>query len=260
VIGSVAMIIVLLVLPLVALFVRSLDMAGDDMLRFYSALNENRRNSFFFVPPLEAIRNSLVFALITAALAIALGLPLAYAIMRGAASRSRSTRLLDALLLLPLGASAVTLGLGYLVGFDQPPLDLRTSIVLLPIAHTLIALPFVVRAVLPAIRSFDPHLREAARGFGAGPLQVMRYVDAPLLITPFTAAAIFAFTISLGEFGASLLIARPEYPTMPVAIYRFLGQPGALNYGQALAMSSLLMIVTAASVLVIEKMNEQAVL
>jgi thiamine transport system permease protein len=70
-------------------------------------------------------------------------------------------------------------------------------------------------------------------------------------------AAIFAFTISLGEFGASLLITRPEYPTMPVAIFRFLGQPGALNYGQALAMSSLLMVVTAISVLLIEQMADE---
>jgi thiamine transport system permease protein len=113
---------------------------------------------------------------------------------------------------------------------------------------------------LPAIRAFDPKLREAARGFGANGWQVLRYVDLPLLAAPFIGAAVFAFTISLGEFGASLLIARPEYPTMPVVIYRFLGQPGALNYGQALAMSSLLMIVTALSVLLIERMNKRAVL
>ena len=58
-------------------------------------------------------------------------------------------------------------------------------------------------------------------------------------------AAVFAFTISMGEFGATSLIARPERPTMPVAIGRFLSQPGALNQGQALAMSTLLMLVAA---------------
>lgn len=258
--GSLALILGLLVLPLVALFVRSLDFEGGHVLRYYAALNENRRNAFFFVPPLTAIGNSLMFALVTAGLAMALGLPLAYAIVRGAAGGSRLTRLLDVALLLPIGTSAVTLGLGYLVSFDQPPLALRTSVVLLPIAHTLIALPFVVRAVLPAIRSFDPRLREAARGLGAGALAVLCYIDLPLLLVPFTAASIFAFTISMGEFGASLLIARPEYPTLPVAIYRFLGQPGALNYGQALAMSSLLMVVTAASTLLIERIYERAVL
>lgn len=257
VIGSVLMILVLLLSPLLVLIGRSLDPGSGEPLRYYRALSENPRGSAFFVPPYDAIRNSLVVAASTATLAMALGLPLAYALARG---RGWSTRLLDAMLLLPIGTSAVTLGLGFLITFDQPPLDLRTSPLMLPIAHTLIALPFAVRAVLPSIRSFDPRLREAARGFGANAWQVVRYVDLPLLLVPFTAAAIFAFTISLGEFGATLLIARPEFPTMPVAIYRFLGQPGALNYGQAMAMSTLLMLVTAASVLLIEKMNERAVL
>jgi thiamine transport system permease protein len=251
--GSLIMIAVLLMLPLVTLFLRSLNLDGDPF-RYYAALNENPRGSFFFVPPLVAIRNSLMFALVTAVLSMGLGLPLAYAIARG------KLTVIEALLLLPIGTSAVTLGLGFLVAFDQPPLELRTSAVLLPIAHTLIALPFVVRAMLPAIRAFDPKLREAARGFGANGWQVLRFVDLPLLAAPFIGAAIFAFTISLGEFGASLLIARPEYPTMPVVIYRFLGQPGALNYGQAMAMSSVLMIVTAVCVLLIERMNKRAVL
>jgi thiamine transport system permease protein len=258
--GSLAFITIVLMLPLATLAWRSLNLEGGDPLRYYAALSENVRGSLFFVPPQTAIRNSLIFAGITAALAMVLGLPLGYAIAQGSrpnAVGSRFSRLLDALLLLPLGTSAVTLGLGFLVAFDRPSLDLRTSVALLPIAHTLIALPFVVRAVLPAIRSFDPRLREAARGLGAGPLQALRYVDLPLLAPPFIAAMIFAFTVSLGEFGASLLIARPEYPTMPVVIYRFLGQPGALNYGQALAMSTLLMIVTAVSVMVIERVNER---
>jgi len=86
---------------------------------------------------------------------------------------------------------------------------------------------------------------------------VLRLIDLPLLAEPFAAAAIFAFVISLGEFGSTLLIVRPEFPTMPVVIYTFLGQPGELNYGQALAMSTLLMIVTAISVLGIERLNER---
>lgn len=248
--GSLCMIVVLLMLPLFTLFLRSINFEGDP-LRYYVALNENPRGAFFFVSPLAAIRNSLLFALVTATLSMGLGLPLAYAIARG------KLTLLEALLLLPIGTSAVTLGLGFLVAFDQPPLELRTSVILLPVAHTLIALPFVVRSILPAIRAFDSRLREAARGLGANAWQVLRHVDLPLLAAPFIGAAIFAFTISLGEFGASLLVARPEYPTMPVVIYRFLGQPGAANYGQALAMSSLLMIVTALSVLLIERMNKR---
>ena len=80
---------------------------------------------------------------------------------------------------------------------------------------------------------------------GASPWRVWREVELPIVGRALLVGALFAFTVSMGEFGATLLIARPEYPTMPVVIFRLLGQPGALNYGQALAMSTLLMLVCA---------------
>jgi len=245
--GSLTFIALVLLAPMITLIVRSFDWESGSPWRYYAALGQNIRGALFFVPPQVAIGNSLFFALVTMALTLLLGLPLAYAL-----AYLKRRRWLEAILILPLGTSAATLGLGFLVTFDQPPLDLRRSFVLLPVAHTLVALPFFVRAALPAFRALDQRLREAARGLGAGPLQVMRYIDLPLLAPPIAAAAVFAFAVSLGEFGASLLIARPEYPTMPVVIYRFLSQPGALNYGQAMAMSSLLMLVTASSAALIE--------
>ena len=114
---------------------------------------------------------------------------------------------------------------------------------------------FPVRSLTPALRSIQPRLRQAAAVLGATPSQVMRYVDLPLVGRAVLVAAAFAFTISLGEFGASALIARPEFPTIPVMIYRFLSQPGGLNYGQALALSSILMVVTAVSMLAIERLR-----
>ena len=165
------------------------------------------------------------------------------------------SRLFDPLLMLPLGTSAVTLGLGFIVALDSPPLDLRASPLLIPIAHTLVAFPFVVRSLTPALRSIRPRLRQAAAVMGASPGQVLRHIDLPLVGRALFVAATFAFTISLGEFGATALIARPEYPTIPVMIYRFLSQPGALNYGQALALSTILMAFVAAGMLAIERLR-----
>jgi thiamine transport system permease protein len=82
---------------------------------------------------------------------------------------------------------------------------------------------------------------------------VLREIDLPLVGRALLVAATFAFTISLGEFGATALIARPEYPTVPLAIYRLISQPGALNYGQALALSTILMVITAVGMLSIER-------
>jgi thiamine transport system permease protein len=90
---------------------------------------------------------------------------------------------------------------------------------------------------------------------GASPWQVWRAVDLPILARAALVSAIFAFTISLGEFGATTFLARPEMPTIPIAIFRFIGQPGALNYGQALAMSTLLMLVCAISIVFMERIR-----
>ena len=256
----VSALVVLLVSPLAALAVRSITRIDADRgergqvdtgltLQYYQELFINRRGSLFYVPPIAAARNSLVYAGITVALSLLMGSLAAYSLARP----SRINRVLDPLLMLPLGASAVTLGLGYIVTFDRPPLDVRSFPWLIPIAHSLVALPFVVRALQPALASIPLSLRQAAAVLGASPWRVWREVDLPIVARAAMVGAIFSFTISLGEFGATSFLARPEYPTLPVAIFRFLSQPGALNYGQALAMATLLMLVCALSILVLER-------
>ncbi|HEY3341105.1 MAG TPA: iron ABC transporter permease, partial [Anaerolineae bacterium] len=219
----------------------------------------NRRGSYFYVPPVVAVRNSLLVAAVTVVAALVLGLLSATVLARtGSENRPRRIRwnaILDPLFMMPLGTSAVTLGFGYLISLDRPPLDLRASPILLPLAHTLVAFPFVVRSLLPVLRGIRPELRGAATVLGASPWRVWREVDLPIIGRAMLVAAAFAFAISMGEFGATALVARPEFPTMPVVIYRFLGQPGALNYGQALAMSSILMVVCAAGIVLIERVR-----
>jgi thiamine transport system permease protein len=147
----------------------------------------------------------------------------------------------------------VTLGFGFIIALNKPPLNLRSSLLLVVIAHTLIGMPFVIRSLLPAMRRINPQLREAAALLGASPGRVWQAIDWPLIRRAALVGAVFAFTISMGEFGATLFIARPQTPTLPVAIYRFLSQPGGLNFGQALAMSTILMLVCAIGFLLIER-------
>jgi len=244
--GNALFSLLLIGFPLAVLVGRSFD-AG---LRYYAALFENPRRSVFYVAPLAAVGNSVRFALATTALALGLGLLTTLAIRQ-----QRRGWLLDALFMLPLGTSAVTLGLGYLVALDRPPLDLRGTPLLIVFSHTLVALPFVVRSLLPAVQSIRPQLREAASVLGARPSRVFLEVDLPIIWRALGSAAVFAFTISIGEFGATSMIARPELPTMPIAIYRFLSRPGALNYGQAMAMSTLLMAVCAIGFLTVERLS-----
>ncbi|HLO15773.1 MAG TPA: ABC transporter permease subunit, partial [Anaerolineales bacterium] len=203
------------------------------------------RGSVFYVPPIRATVNSLGYAGATVVLSFVLGFPAALAL----AKPTRLEKILDPLIILPLGSSAVMLGLGFIISFGA----WLISPFLVPFAHTLIALPFVIRALQPAIASIPERLRHAAASLGASPLEVWKNIDLPILRRATLTAATFAFTISLGEFGATLLISRPEYPTIPVAIERFLSQPGGLNYGQAMAMATILMLLTLISILLIEK-------
>jgi thiamine transport system permease protein len=252
--GNVALMVGLLLSPLLALVERSFTLGGGFGLRYYAELFVNRRDSILYVSPIQAVINSVGFAAVAVALSLGLGLVSASLLARPGRRRNvrRLQTLFDPLLMLPLGTSAVTLGFGFIIALDEPPLNLRTSPLLVPLAHTLVAFPFVVRSLLPALRSIKPSLREAASVLGASPLHVWREVDLPIVGRALLVGAVFAFTISMGEFGATALIARPQMPTMPVAIYRFLGQPGALNYGQALAMSTLLMLVCAIGMVAIE--------
>ena len=248
--GHVLLTVLLMGGPLMALVLRSLMTEQGPSLVYYRALFANPAGSVFYVPPIQAIGYSLGFAALTLLLSLVLGLSASALLAR---PRGALVALLDPLFMLPLSTSAVTLGFGFILAFDEPPLNLRASLILVPLAHALVAFPFVVRALLPALKSIPASMREAASVLGASPAQVWRRVDLPIVTRALVAGALFAFTVSMGEFGATVFVARPQSPTIPLAIYRFLSQPGALNYGQAMAMSSILMLTTCACFLILDR-------
>lgn len=247
--GVLATIALLLVLPLAVLVQRSLDAPG---FGYYRALT-NADGGTFLVAPVHAVWTSLQYAVAATAIAVVIGGLAAAALARRDAGRL--VRGFDALLMLPLGVSAVTVGFGFLIALDKPPLDLRQSWILVPLAQALVGAPFVVRTMLPVLRAVDLRLREAAAVLGASPWRVWREVDLPLVRRALLVAAGFAFAVSLGEFGATVFIARPDNPTLPVAVARLLSRPGDLNYGQAMALSTILMVVCAAALLLLERLR-----
>ncbi|MFF7188116.1 ABC transporter permease [Streptomyces sp. NPDC008222] len=244
-----ATVAVLLVLPLAVLVARSLDAPG---FAYYEALT-HADGGTFLVAPVNAIGNSLAYAGAATLIAVLIGSLAAAALTRRDAGRL--VRGFDALLMLPLGVSAVTVGFGFLISLDRPPLDLRGSWILVPLAQALVGAPFVVRTMLPVLRAVDERLREAAAVLGASPWRVRREVDLPIVRRALLIAAGFAFAVSLGEFGATVFIARPDNPTLPVAVARLLARPGDLNYGQAMALSTILMVVCAVALLVLERLR-----
>jgi thiamine transport system permease protein len=155
--------------------------------------------------------------------------------------------------MLPLGVSAVTVGFGFLITLNQPPFDLRSSPVLVPIAQALVALPLVVRTVLPVLTGIDGRMRESAAVLGSAPWRVLRDVDLAIVARPVLAASGLAFAVALGEFGATSFLSRPDRPTLPVVIFRLIGLPGGDNLGMALAASVVLAAVTVGVIALVER-------
>ena len=199
--------------------------------------------------PAEAIGNSLGFALVAALVAVAVGGLASVVVTRRG---SRIGRWFDVVLMLPLGTSAVTIGFGFLLALDVP-IDLRTSILLVPIAHALVAVPFVVRSVVPTLQAIRDELREAAAVLGADPRRVWREIDLPLTLRALAVGGGFAAAVSLGEFGATAFLARPESATIPTLIFRLLSRPGTVTFTGAMALSVVLMLATTGLVLAMDR-------
>lgn len=254
---TVATVAVLHVLPMAHLLLASLRTPAGWGLGNYVALGGTGTHSALSVSVWEAAGNSLRVAVDATILAVVIGVLVSLVVSRRPQRPwlRRGVGGLDAAFMLPLGVSAVTVGFGFLITLNRPPLDLRESLVLIPIAQAVVAIPLVVRTVAPVLRAIDPRLREAASVLGAAPGAVLRYVDGPFLLRALGPAIGFAFAVSLGEFGATSFLSRPERPTLPVVIFRLIGRPGEQNYGMALAAAVILAALTATIMALAERLR-----
>lgn len=252
--------------PLASLVTGSLRRGGHWSLYYFQALGtdgaEPGGGSALLVSPLTALVNSLENALVASAIALVLGLLVSYLVTRpdrGAGTGWRHlSRAFDGVFMLPLGVSAVTLGFGFLISLNRAPVDLRGSFWLIPIAQALVALPLVVRTVVPLWRSVDERQRQAAATLGASPWRVLLDVDLVAVRRALLTAAGFALAVSMGEFGATSFLARDDAPTLPVVIYRLLSRPGTDNFSMAVASATILAVVSATLMVAFERFGDRS--
>ncbi len=246
------LVIVVIGLPLGSLIQRSLQVGDGYGLSNYTNLADPV--SLLPTTSILALWTSLKFAFMAAVVASLVGLVAAFGIVRG----GRMGRMVEAASLVPLGISAVTLGLGYLLAFTV--FDFRRSIWLVPLAHAVMGLPFVLASVVPAMRSIDDRLRQVAATLGASPSRVRFVVVWPLVRKPLMTGAGFAAAISMGEFGATSFVSRGKSSfTAPLAIFRLLSQPGELIRGQAIALSVIVGLMVAIIAAVLERQRGEGV-
>jgi thiamine transport system permease protein len=245
--AAVGAVLVIAVVPVLALLERSLRVGDGWGTDHWLGLGSALTGTALAVSPAEALAFSAVTATAAAATAVALGVPAAFAVAR------RPGGVADRVLLLPLGVSATTLGLGLVLAVGRPPVDLRRSWWLVPAAQALIALPLVVRVVADAVRRLPPNVLDAAAVLGASPADARWRVEVPLVRGGVVAGAGLALLACLGEFGATVFLARSDRPTVPVAIARLLSRPGAAGFGQAMALSCLLAAVCVVVLFVVDR-------
>lgn len=248
VIGTVVATYVIVLAPITALVASSLRANGTWSLAWWQSLGSVDAGTTRIGSPASALAISLGFALITAVVAALVGGLAALAVL--APGRARVVAVLA---MVPLGVSAATLGLGTLLAFGRPPLDLRATGLLIPIAHALVAVPLVVAVVAPALRSTDGRSMAVASSLGAHPTRAFLTAYGPVLRVVMLASAGLAGAVSLGEFGAASFLTRAGAPTVPVQIVRLLSRPGEQSFGVAAALAVLLVVVTLTVVLLVDR-------
>ncbi len=248
VVGTVLIVGVVSLLPMMAILERSLRVGSGWGLHNWAQLGTVERTSGLQVAPWSAVVVSIGTSLCATAAAVLL----ATAVIRAVAARPGGIG--DRLMLLPLGISSTTIGLGLLLLVGRPPVDLRGSWWLVPIGQALVAMPLVVRVVLPAVRALPLSVLDAASLLGLDRRARWWRVELPMLRGSFGAGAGLALVACLGEFGATAFLARGSRPTVPVAIERLMSRPAGAGYGQAMALSCVLVLICAAVVLVVDRL------
>lgn len=242
---------IFIISPLLAVLYDSLIFQGRFSLEWYRRVFSAKYNPIFGANTLIAIKNSLLFGFSAVLLSTTVALIIAYALHRW---QFKGKNIFEALVMLPLGSSAITLGLGYIRTFHKPPLELLGTWYIIVFAHTIIAYPFVLRAISAVLKKIKPNLKEAALSLGAKEWQAFIKVELPLALGGIIVGAIFAFAMSIAELGATYMLYQPEYTTIAIAVYRFLS---ARQWGSASALSVILMIVSAVSFMIIERVGEE---
>lgn len=158
---------------------------------------------------------SLALALACVAGTLLLGVPCAYALAR---SRTRSARVFEELITLPVAVPGLATALALILTYGQFA-SFRQSYFFILVGHIVFTLPFMVRTVASAFQRDDLHaLEEAARSLGAGFRQRFLGVLVPAVLPAIVAGSLMVFTLSIGEFNLTWMLHTPLTRTLPVGL------------------------------------------
>lgn len=241
----------LLAMPLILVLVQAFSSQERFSLDNFLNLGTRGARDLLNITFAQAAGNSTRNMLIAAIVAFVLGTLIAWLLSK---TRFRS---LDLVFLLPLGVSSVVLGFGFLVSFNSEWFPVSSNWIIVPLAQALIALPMVIRLVHPALVSMGREPVEQAQLDGASSWQTWRFIESRIIRGVLLTALGFASIISLGEFGASSFLANGSQATVPTLLYRLIARPGEQNYGMAMAVSAILIFLSALVVYLVSRVPKE---
>ena len=236
----------LISMPIIVLLAKAFTFDGGPSLQNFANLAGRGDRELLNISVWQATLNTLRNVAISATIAVGLGSLVSYLLSRTHRTRRAkfSNRTLDLLFLIPVGISSVVLGFGYLITFGGGPLPLRSSWLVVPIVQALMALPLVIRLIYPALISIGADHREAAALAGANSRQTWWHIESGIIRNVILTAIGFALIAGIGEFGAASLLAYGDQATLPTVLYALISRPGETNYGMAMAVCAILIVLT----------------
>jgi 2-aminoethylphosphonate transport system permease protein len=241
---------VLFLAPLAVILASSLAKQWNGVLPTGITLEHYR--DIFSGAARDSIKASLITGLMASALALLNGTWAALALrLQGDGLK----RILGVLFFIPSAVPSVSIGLGLLVAFSQPPVLLNGTIAIVVIAHFVLISAFTFGNVSAGLSRLSPDYEQVASSLGARPAYRLRHVTLPLIAPYLVAAFGLSFALSMGELGATVMVYPPGWVTLPVSIFS-LTDRGDIFSGAALTM--LLVVVTLVLLLGLERLSGPA--
>lgn len=194
---------------------------------------------------------SLVTAGVSTVLAIVIALWAALSTQRHPFLRS----VMDTVFVLPVAIPSVAVGLAVLMAFSQRPLALNGTVWIVLVAHVVLVVSLAYQPISAAVTRLNPAFEEVGAALGATPLRVLWSITLPLLRPAIVGAAALCVAMSMGELTAMLMVAPPQWHTMPLQVYSFTSRGIRLYEGAALAV--LLMLITLVALLVLQRSTRE---
>ncbi|MFX1515028.1 MAG: ABC transporter permease [Promethearchaeota archaeon] len=247
------------VLPILGVFLKSItSLNGTFSLENYTQLFDVGLRSYIGLLPQAMMTNSFIFGIGVMLLAPILALLLNHGLHyetthKGTPKLSTMFQSVGGIIIiLPLAVSSITLAFSLYSIYHSTAIYDNIALAII-IAQTLIAFPFANRIIAATRANIDPTIVNVARSLGASRLKVFAKIELPILLPGIIVAGLFSFAISIGEFGATYFLARSNFATIPVGIYRLID---TRHIGAAYSFSAILMIISILSFMIIERIGQ----